>query len=279
MAVAAATLVAQQAEAVPDWQKAAGGTASFNEASVRLTKPGKFHPPSFEDWSSDDFAQDPKGKFFADFPLAIYVAFAYKLHLSGDQRRLMVEGLPDWVKDNHYTIEAKAPLHATKDQYRLMVQQLLAERFGLKLHFEDKEMRVLAMVLVTPGKTGPRLIPHADGPACDAKPGPDVFPPVCYRDEGALLKNGQWMHGSRAISMLGIGRFLASLGVSKEDIGRSVVDQTGLQGLWDFTLLTDVSTGPALLEAMPEQLGIKMEPGKATLSVPVIDHVQEPSVN
>lgn len=57
-------------------------------------------------------------------------------------------------------------MHATRDQYRLMMQTLLAERFGLQLHFEEIELPVLAMVLAKPGKPGPKLIPHdRDNPA------------------------------------------------------------------------------------------------------------------
>lgn len=66
----------------------------------------------------------------------------------------MLANLPAWVKSDRFAIEAVAPQHATKDQYRLMMQSLLADRFGLKLHFEQRDVPVLAMVLVKPGKPG-----------------------------------------------------------------------------------------------------------------------------
>ena len=56
----------------------------------------------------------------------------------------------------------RAERNATKDQMRLMVQSLLAERFKLAVHFEKQQMPVLAMTLMKPGKTGPKLIAHVD---------------------------------------------------------------------------------------------------------------------
>ena len=53
---------------------------------------------------------------------------------------------------------------------RLMMQSLLADRFGLKIHFEDREMPVLEMSLLKPGQPGPKLIRHAQTQDCDAKP-------------------------------------------------------------------------------------------------------------
>ena len=86
-----------------------------------------------------------------------------------------------------------------------------------------------------------------------------------------------------------IGNFIGSLAGSSGEIGRPVVNQTGLTGLWDYTLeaaapsqtLSDPqrSTGPTMLEAVQDQLGIKLKPMRAIVSVPVIDHVEQPSPN
>jgi len=277
------------ADSAPAWQVAAGGKASFEVASIRLSEPGTFHPPSFA-LSADDWFREPNGSFHADFTLPTFIEFSYKLWQTGEQHRAMLAGLPDWVKTDHFTIQAKAPLHATKDQYRLMMQALLAERFGLKLHFEDREMPVLAMTLIKPGKPGPKLIPHAQGPACDQKATADVYPSECYSFSAQPAADGQWLAGSRATSMELIGKFLGSLGGATGEIGRPVVDQTGLTGQWDFTLLAaspakpgaadaEAPVGTTALEAMQEQLGIRLKPAKAVLPVLVIDHVELPSEN
>jgi len=273
-------------ESVPDWQKAAGGGMAFEVASVREDK-GPFKPPSFA-LSSDEWFREPNGRFHADFALPTYIKFAYKIWLTGEEQKAMLAKLPEWVKTDRFDIEATAPLHATKDQYRLMMQTLLAERFGLKLHFEQRELPVLAMVLVKTGKPGPRLIPHEQGQPCDERPKPETYPQECY-SYSAISKDGVVRYGSRATSMDLIGNFVGSQAGASGEIGRRVVDQTGLTGLWDFTLESappvetpaqDVaSAGPTMLEAVSDQLGIKLKAARAVVSVLVVDHVERPGEN
>jgi uncharacterized protein (TIGR03435 family) len=272
---------------IPDWQKAAGGGMRFEVASVRADK-GPFQPPSFA-LSSDEWFREPNGRFHADFALPTYIEFAYKIWLTAEERRAVLSKLPEWVKTDRFDIEATAPLHATKDQYRLMVQTLLTERFGLKLHFEQRELPVLAMVLVKPGKPGPRLVPHERGQACDETPKPETYPKECYSYSATANKDGMFLSGSRATSMDLIGKFVGSLAGASGEIGRRVIDQTGLAGLWDFTLEAApptqtpppdaASAGPTMLEAVSDQLGIKLKAARAVVSVLVVDHVERPGEN
>lgn len=282
------TLHGQVAKNVDQPGKPADGAMKFEVASVRLDK-GPFRPPSFA-LSSDDWFRDPNGRFHADFSVSTYIEFAYKLWLTGEQRRAMLAGAPGWVSTDRYAIEATAPLQATKDQYREMMKALLAERFGLKLHFEDREMPVLEMVLIKPGTPGPKLVPHEKGPPCDAKPTPEVYPSMCY-SFSAMPKDGHTLFGSRGAPMELIGKFLGNTGGSTGEIGRPVVDRTGLTGRWDFTLEigapfggkaapdAPAPEGPTMLEAMQEQWGVRLKPAKDIISVPVVDHIELPSEN
>jgi uncharacterized protein (TIGR03435 family) len=274
-------------ESVPDWQKAAGGAMAFEVASVREDK-GPFRPPSFA-LSSDEWFREPNGRFHADFALATYIEFAWKIWLTGEERRAVLASLPEWVKTDRFAVEATAPLHATKDQYRLMMQALLVERFGLKLHFEQREMPVLAMVLVKPGKPGPKLIPHQNGQPCDEIPKPETYPKECYSYSAMPKKDGTVWYGSRATSMDLMGKWVGSLAGSSGEIGRRVVDQTGLTGLWDYTLEATqppqttpqdaASAGPTVLEAVQDQLGIRLRTARAVVSVLVVDHMERPDAN
>ncbi|SEF53383.1 soil-associated protein, TIGR03435 family [Bryocella elongata] len=272
----------------PAWQIAAGGHMEFEVASVRPDD-GEFKPPSFA-LSADDWFREPSGRFHADFALPTYIEFAYKLWLTGSERDVMMAGIPESARKQRYDIEATAPLHATKDQYRLMMQALLAERFGLKVHWENREIPVLAMELEKPGQTGPKLIPHSQGPACDSTPGPDVFPTVC--DANAAMPKGQlWLAGSRATTPALLAHFLGMVGASSFANNRPVVDRTGLTGLWDYTLLsapaprggaepTDApEPGPTALEAIHEQLGLKLRPTRAIVPLLIVDHVEKPAAN
>ena len=286
MALSALPLRAQIAVDTPAWQKAAGGSMKFEVASIREDK-GTFEPPSFA-LSADDWFTDPNGRFHADFPVVAYIMFAYKLWVPEEELDVMLAHAPAWVKTVRFKIEATAPLHATKDQYRLMMQSLLADRFGMKVHFEDREMPVLEMSLLKAGEPGPKLIPHTRGPDCDAKPAADVFPQVCY-GYIARPKDGGWFVGSRATTMSQIGNLLGSIGESTGETGRPVVDKTGLTGLWDFTLWTQppgsktdpdsASQVPTVLEATRDQLGLRLKSAKDTIPVLVVDHIERPSEN
>lgn len=272
----------------PEWQKLAGGSSQFDVASVRLDK-GPFRPPTFA-LSADDWFREPNGRFFADFTVETYLEFAYKLWLTDEERHAMLAAWPEWVSQDRYEIEATAPPHATKDQYRLMMQALLAERFGVKLHFEQREMPVLAMTLINPGKPGPKLIPHEKGVPCDAAPSPEVFPPFCYGFSGRPKGKGTEF-SSRNSPMDLIGKFLGNAAGGAGEISRPVVDQTGLTGRWDYTLevaqpfgrkpsdVDEENQGPTVIEGMQEQLGIRLKPSKAVIPVVIVDQIRRPTEN
>ena len=272
-----------------DWQTKAGGKMSFDVASVKQDT-GAFKPPNFPLDPGDAYATTG-GRFSADFPLTVYISFAYKLSLTPEQRQAMIAHLPKWVAEDRFDIQAKAAEgNPTKDQMRLMMQALLAERFKLAVHFETQDSPVLALVLVKPGKLGPKLRPHADGPPCDTAPSPDVFPPKCYVMMLTMNSGRMPRGGSRDTTMALIADALPSMG----RLARPVVDRTGLSGRFDFMLQWSPETnsippapnepaadtqGPSFQEALREQLGLKLESARAPLQILVIDRVDRPSEN
>jgi uncharacterized protein (TIGR03435 family) len=279
------------------------GKMSFDVASIRQSKPGIFAPmPNFALDNGDSYTPfaDPGGRFTADFPLPVYIQFAYKLSLTPEQTDSMLAHLPKWVATDYFEIHAKVEGNPTKDQMRLMMQSLLADRFKLAVHFETQQVPVFALVLQKPGRTGPKLRPHSDGPPCDVHmptPAPGsaansdgVFPRICDAFIKIPAPNHEILLGSRNTTMKLIADSLPSLG----GLGRPVVDQTGLNGRFDFTLRwAPESSGPAqsgadappdspgttFLEALKDQLGIKLKPAKAPLDVLVVDHVERPLGN
>jgi uncharacterized protein (TIGR03435 family) len=112
--------------------------------------------------NSGDGYSPTGGYFRADFPLSDYIEFAYKIWPT-PQSREMFAHLPKWVITDRYSIDARAAGNPTKDQMRLMVQSLLADRFQLAAHFATQEVPVFALTVVKDGKLGPKLIAHADG--------------------------------------------------------------------------------------------------------------------
>lgn len=274
--------------AVPDWQIAAGGQRSFDVASVKADA-GPFRPPNFPLDAGDAF-RPVGGHFSADFPLTTYITFAYRIGLTAGQRAAMVAHLPGWVATDRFDIQAEAQGSPTKDQMRLMMQSLLAERFQLKVHFEMQLTPVFAMVLVKPDKTGPKLRPHSEGVPCEATGTTKVFPPVCDSYMMEMSPNGSAQAGSRNTTLGSIAGALPGIG----GLDRPVVDRTGLGGMFDFSIeftpesraasagnagaATDVP-GSTFLEALGEQLGLKLEATKAPQRILVVDHVERPSQN
>jgi uncharacterized protein (TIGR03435 family) len=164
---------------------------------------------------------------------------------------------PDALSTDRYDVIAKVSPAASKEQRMLMLQALLAERFKLIVHRETKELPVYALVV---GKNGPKF--HAvedDGSAAEIGSG-----------DGHQIK-------AHHISMKLLAATLQGY------IGDSVVDETGLTGLFDLNLDFNVDEsksfeGPTVFEAVP-RVGLKLEARKGHVEVVVIDHVEKPSVN
>jgi bla regulator protein BlaR1 len=285
-----------RAQDATDWQTRAGGKMAFDVASIKPGK-GAFVPPNFPLDPSDNYSAT-NGRFNADETLAGYIEFAYKVWGNEVQSREFSH-LPKWVNTDRYTIEARAATgNRTKDQMRLMVQALLADRFQLTAHFETREVPVFELRLAKPGKPGPKLISSADGPPCD-KPGASPVQEVpsfrfgCHTfsfvDRGTTL-----MAGSRDVSMDVLAGTLSEALAGPLALGRPIIDKTGLTGRFDFTLewarerrtpagsdspVASDPIGPTPLEALRDQLGLKLESTKAPIPILVIDKVGRPSEN
>jgi uncharacterized protein (TIGR03435 family) len=289
---------------VPDWQTAAGGKMAFDVASVKQNKTDEKAKTNIPMGAGNVYS--PTGGVFSasNMPLIVYMAFAYKL-TSNDWATLR-DHVPDWVTSDRFDIEAKSEnVNPTKDQVRLMMQALLAERFKLVLHQETQQLPVFAMVLVKPDKLGPHLQQHPADATCpmDAPAAPSEsqtslpkvaggYPATCGGVMGMPgTAQGHYFFGGRNVP-LGL---VASAFGGMPEVGRPILDQTGLTGKFDFTL--DFSpqntsaaaaandngqsdpAGASFLEALKEQLGLKLVATKGPVSIFVVDHVEHPSAN
>ena len=284
-----------------DWEKAAGGKKAFDVASVKLDS-GPFRPSNFPLVVRDDDASHLVGdRFSAAYPAFTYITFAYKAGLRfatgagagpADIRKAMQ--MPDWVMIDRYAIEARADGISTKDQMRLMMQSLLAERFRFKAHFEERTFPAFAPELVNSGRTGPKLRPHAEGVPCDEEPAKvdfsKLFPPVCGGLAYFMMPNRVEKGGSRDTTLADMAEGLPGIG----GVDRPMVDRTGLEGRYDFTVefapepnavaaaASDAASDPAaptFRQALRDQLGLKLESVKADIRILVIDHIERPSGN
>ncbi len=299
LSLAAALPLLGQAPAVaprPDRQSASGGKMSFEVASIRESS-DSVHTMNFR-WD-DEAPFTPNGGYFsARNSLVNYIEFAYNFPLTDDEENVMLAHQPRWVREDNFVIQARAVDNPTRDQMRLMMQSLLAERFKLALHFESQEETVLAVTLSEPGKTGPALRPHSEGPACDSgipvagssKGVATPFPFKCGFLDLIDLPNQQRRLGARNVSM---GKIAHGIAVAEWQ-GHKVVDETGLSGQYDFKIewapapagaapfsedYPSDSGGPTFQRALNEQLGLKLIKRQAAVQVLIIDHVEKPSEN
>jgi uncharacterized protein (TIGR03435 family) len=220
-------------------------------------------------------------------PLVAYVRFAFG--------RSQGEALPmpSWVSEERFDILARAAGAPTKADMRLMVRALLADRFNLRWHVEEREQAVFELVLATPGRLGPRLaVTGSNGRSCepDARPPGDAFDAIPCGSAGLVSASslGRARISGRAEP---IGRLAALLSNNPfAGVDRTVIDRTGLQSAFDFTVewtpprvaeapLQDVTddAGPSLGTALREQLGLTLRRAKAPIGVLTIEHIERPS--
>jgi len=172
---------------------------------------------------------------------------------------------PGWMGDDRYDINAKAATeHATDDEMKLMAQALLADRFKLKFHHEAREAPVL---ILAPGKTPPKLFP----PKPEEKYALKVAP-LTGQDQKIVSYHVTATRFSFAQLNLTFARLL----------GRVIVNQTGLEGDFDFTIdLTPDENQPnpldpsLLVSALREQLGFNVKSAKAPVDYLAIDSVEK----
>ena len=226
--------------------------------------------------------------------VADYIRIAYKV------KNYQVTG-PDWIDGARFDIAAKLPAGATRDQVPEMLQSLLADRFGLKLHRDKKEFPVYALVV---GKNGVRMKESpvdADEAGVDPSKAPlnvnasgSAAGTTIDFGKGSSLAFGNNRFEGRKITMTSLADTLSGF------LEKPVVDMTDLKPSYDFQLevtpedyqvmlirsavqagvvlppqalrLLDGPSGDSLLTAL-DKMGLKLESRKAPLDLLVIDHV------
>ena len=251
-------------------QPPAAASPVFDVTTVKLNKSG----------ASGSHSSFDNGRFSAS-NILLKNLIEYQAYGIPEPRIL---GGPKWLNLERFDIEAKTDSSIAdrlrtlgRDQRRLltqaMFQQFLADRFKLTVHWETRELPVYALVVA---KNGPSLheSKESDG------------------NSGTSAGNGQFT--ARNVTMAEIAKTLTQE-LSRE-LGRVVIDKTGIAGRYDVALKwtpdtdtastnngTDASappdSGPSIFTAIQEQLGLKLESTKGLVQVLVIDHLEMPSEN
>lgn len=249
------------------------------------------------------FANQPGGRFTAtNVTLKLLIRNAYQL------QDFQIVGGPSWINSDHFDIVAKAeegtPLETPSldrtgpTRIQLMIRALLAERFQLAVHNENRELPIYALVLArSDGRLGPELRKsEVDCNAMFAARGragmpPPPGPPPQPGERlpcGIRIGPGTMTIGGAPLSQL--GNAMANF------LGRTVLDKTGLAGNYDANLTWTPDqmpqrppgapepppidpNGPSIFTAVQEQLGLKLDSQKGPVAVLVIDRAERPKEN
>lgn len=171
-----------------------------------------------------------------------------------EMKKYQIEG-PDWIESVHFDVNAKLPADMPEDKlafakaFAVMMQKMLADRFQLVAHRETKSLPVYA--LVTTKKTKLEEVPE----------GEMSFSASDTRYEGTAVD---------------MANFAGSLSIFTD---RPVLDMTSLKGFYNVKInwfpephrAGESPAGPALPEALQEQVGLKLEPRKAPIEILVVD--------
>ena len=232
-------------------------------------------PPTFEAASvrrnnsptgRSEFRMNPDGVTITNYRMKFLIPNVYAIAV------YQLAGAPPWLDSNTYDILARAPKGSSDLQLRLMLQQLLVDRFGLRFHREARDVTGYALVLAK------------DGPKFKIEKMPDQP----GNDDGRVGAG----RGKAMGHMVSTAAFAEVLSIYLE---RPVLDQTGIDGLFNFELQwtpdetepqpagapsptwasTPDPAKPSLLTALQEQLGLKLVQQRSQIDMFVINHLQE----
>jgi uncharacterized protein (TIGR03435 family) len=214
---------------------------------------------------------------------------AYLVHTS------QLDGIRDWMAAERYDINAliERPSSSTNEFRMQLLQSLLADRFGVRVHRETREREAWVLRQARPGLPLPLRI-QPSGSTCDGVTAADRrantragWPPC-----GALNitntpdPSGRGETTRQMWSAYTLDQFTAVLVPA---IGEPVINETGLEGRFDIDLeyvrplpggaAAEVPEGPTLPNALQEQLGLRLERRRAPVPVLVIDAATRPSVD
>jgi uncharacterized protein (TIGR03435 family) len=269
-------------------QNAAGVATVFDVASIKPNKSG-----------GERIAMNytPDGFTAVNVTVRLLIRFAYG---PIDDNRIV--GGEDWLSSERFDIEAKVDSSEADELQKLnpaqlriarqqMLQALLSERFKLVASHQTRELPVYALVVA---KNGPKLK--------EATPG-DTYPKGMKGADGRAMVG--LFSGGRGGPLTGQGATMGTLAtVLSQQLGRIILDKTGLTGRYDFALQWTPDQGvalipsaadggnssadnasaaessePSIFSAIQEQLGLKLEAQKAPVDVLYIGHAEKPSGN
>jgi uncharacterized protein (TIGR03435 family) len=258
----ATTLAAQQS--------AAPSTPKFEVVSIRVVPPNT--PPTMRDI---DFTPVLPGGQYVDSRTILPLVIGFAYNVKNSSKHLV--GLPNWANNQAYAVAAKPaqgfpalPPAENREQVRLMMRAMLAERFHLQLHTETRQEPIFNLEVA---KGGFKI--------------KEVDPPLPPDKEGyvglQLSDSGGRMLGNKS-TIAGIVSALTPW------LPGTVVDQTGLKGHYDFDVRWNAPGIPEatglgadgialLISTLQERFGLRLTKTTGPAEYWVVDHIEPPTDN
>jgi uncharacterized protein (TIGR03435 family) len=269
---------------------------TFEVASIKQNRTGA---------GFSTYAVRPGGRF-----VATNTSLKELIVLSHQILPFQLEGGPDWVESERYDINAKAegelpPLppnlpDADTPQVFLMIRSLLADRFGLAIRAETRDLSRYALVVARPGQIGPQLARStldcaairferaraARAAGTGLVPPPPPPPPSRGERPPCAAASTRGYHAASGMELASLVRSLSRV------LERAIDDETGLSGAFDWSLeyAPDALAAPrangvpaapddrpSLPAALQEQLGLKLETRRGPVHIIIIEHVDRPT--
>jgi uncharacterized protein (TIGR03435 family) len=199
-----------------------------------------------------------------------------------DVKQYLISGLTGWANSARFDVNAKivdmdadALKKLTDKQREAMLQQLLADRFQLKVHLQTEVQPIYEMVVAKGGAKITAVEPPGSDPEADKNKEFKGMGRGSMRVNNTQLTAHDVPLDSLAYTLSG-------------RLSRTVVDKTGLKGKFDLVLTwspddgsaaASDSSAPSLFTALQEQLGLRLQPAKGPVETLVVDHVEMPSEN
>jgi uncharacterized protein (TIGR03435 family) len=227
----------------------------------------------------------PPGHFTSGVPLISLISIGFQIPI------YRIDKLPDWVRTRYFAINARTERTVEIEERPAYYRGLLADRFNLAVHVEQREMDIYTLTLArSDGRLGPNL--RRSDVNCDAiiadsrtrslagerlpnAPQPGERP-TC----GAIGGGASFTGGAVPISVF--------VGMLAGALQRPIVDKTGLAGRFDIDFRAAPVNGPApgpraelppIFTAVEDQLGLSLKAGRGPAEVLVIDRLEMPTGN
>lgn len=220
---------------------------------------------------------------------AVNVSLGMLIRNAYQRSDVEMSGGPAWMDGDRFDVVATAPVDVPQDQIRPMLRSLLANRFGLRVHEETRELPIYALAVAKgDGRLGPQLR-RTQADCRNAPPFPlrlasaDSVPECGFFGPARLSKLS-----FRGLTMADVSKVL------KPMVRRVVIDQTGLDGYFDgdFDFIAELGppppppgipdpfdrqSFPTVFTVLPEQLGLKLDSRRGPVEVLVIDGAFRPT--